>query len=89
MKGNIYTGLSQTTTKATGTTLTEKTISGMVKYHKSKKAHKKWIEEEKARIGLTNSFAHQITCGDGTGGKITMHSVYCPEGLYREVNDIE
>ena len=82
MKKNLYTGLSQTTTRATGTSLTEKTIEDMVKHQKSKKAHRKHIEEEKARFGLLNYIAHQLTCGDGTGGKITSHSVHCPLGLY-------
>lgn len=74
-----YTGLSQTTTKSTGTRLTLKTIQKMVRHQLSKDAAKRQNEDDKAIMGMINYAQHQMTCGDGTGGEITSHSIFCPE----------
>jgi hypothetical protein len=83
MKNN-YTGLSQTTTRASGGVLTIGSIEKMIKYEKSKKAAKEYSKRQKAEFELKQSIFHQMTCGDGAGKPITSHSINCIFGLYKE-----
>lgn len=83
-KKNPYSGLSQSTTKASGTSLTEANVSKGIKYFKSKAYMKRQIEEERARAEFERNFFRQMYCGDGKGN-ITSHSVNCicrPEEKY-------
>lgn len=65
-EGTPYAGLSQTTTKASGTTLTLKHLEKTMRYFRSKKYLKKVQEEEMMRAK-----GHQIALDALRDGKIT------------------